>query len=192
MSAKRLFDNFIPYDCYETIYNIDYNKLYSIGFKIILFDLDNTISRYKESVGSIEAIKLITDIKKIGFKVFVLSNNSEKRIKKSVNSLDVIGFSKARKPLKGGYKKVLKYLKENNYITCESEVVSIGDQILTDVLGSNRMNIKAILVKPIHLPSEKWYTKVNRRTERMIINMMKKRNYEIYKKIKLSRGESFE
>ena len=38
-----IIKKFVPYDAYKDIYCIDYNKLYSEGMKIILFDLDNTI-----------------------------------------------------------------------------------------------------------------------------------------------------
>ena len=187
-----LIDKFVPYDSVKDIYSIDYNKLYSIGIKIILFDLDNTISRYKDADPSDEAINLINELKKIGFNVYILSNNKAERIEKTVKKLGILGFSRAKKPLKSGYKKIIKKLHEKELIKSTDEVLTIGDQVLTDVLGSNRMKIRSILVTPMHRGSEKWYTKVNRRTESMIINKMKKKHFEIYKKIKEARGEELD
>jgi len=187
-----LINKFIPYDAYKDIYVIDYNKLYSQGIKIILFDLDNTISRYKDIEPTDEAINLIKKLKNIGFGVYILSNNNAQRIEKTIKKLDILGFSKAKKPLKSGYKKIINFLCEKEIIKSIDEIVTIGDQILTDVLGSNRMKIKSILVTPIHRETEKWYTKVNRRTESFIINRMKKKHKKIYIKIKEARGEKVE
>ena len=58
-----IIKKFVPYDAYKDIYCIDYNKLYSEGTKIILFDLDNTISRYQDIEPTEEAINLINSFK---------------------------------------------------------------------------------------------------------------------------------
>lgn len=187
-----IIKKFVPYDAYKDIYCIDYNKLYSEGMKIILFDLDNTISRYQDIEPTEEAINLIKKLKEIGFKVYILSNNNAERIEKTVKKLDILGFSKAKKPLKSGYKKIIKYLREKESLKGPEEIVSIGDQVLTDVFGSNRMKIKSILVVPIHRGTEKWYTKLNRNTESFIINRMKRKHKNIYIKIKEARGENIE
>ena len=55
-----------------------------------------------------------------------------------------------------------------------SEVVIIGDQILTDILGGNRVGIKTILVNPISKKDRK-VTMINRRIERYIMNKLKLR-----------------
>ncbi len=179
----KLINRFIPYDCYKDIYCIDYNKLYSEGVKIILFDLDNTIQKNTDKVPSPEAIELINELKQKGFKVFILSNNSYERISSTLKIFGIEGFARSKKPLKKGYKKALKVLQEQNLIRSKEEVVAIGDQVLTDILGANKMGLKNILVKPIELKTEKWYTKLNRNTEKMIIKKMKKNYKEKYEKI---------
>ena len=65
----------------------------------------------------------------------------------------------------------------------------IGDQVLTDVWGANKMGLRSLLVKPIDLSTEKWYTTLNRNTERRIIEKIKKRDIEKYKKIKKMLGD---
>ena len=37
---------FIPNYIYETVYDIDFNKIYDSGKRFILFDLDNTLLPY--------------------------------------------------------------------------------------------------------------------------------------------------
>ncbi len=54
------------------------------------------------------------------------------------------------------------------------EVVVIGDQLLTDVLGGNAAGFYTILVVPI-VETDAKVTKFNRRIERMILNKMRKK-----------------
>ncbi len=185
----KMIDKFIPTYCYKDIYEIDYTKLYSSGIKIILFDLDNTIQKNIDKTPSLEAINKINEIKKMGFKVYILSNNSMERIQDTLTKLDVSGFARAQKPLKKGFKKVLNNLYENKLINDNKEVLMIGDQVLTDVWGANKMGLHSLLVKPIDLSTEKWYTTLNRNTERIIIEKIKKRDIEKYKQIKKMLGD---
>ena len=48
----------------KDIYKIDFNKLYSEGVKIILFDLDNTIIGYHETLPSEKDKLFIENLKK--------------------------------------------------------------------------------------------------------------------------------
>ena len=84
-----------------------------------------------------------------------------------------------KKPLKCGLRKALKYLDVKN----KNEVISVGDQLMTDVLGSKRSNIDCILVKPLKKSNEKWYTKLNRKNEKHVLKRIKKFNEQIYREI---------
>ncbi|MGD9887157.1 MAG: YqeG family HAD IIIA-type phosphatase, partial [Bacilli bacterium] len=66
----------------------------------------------------------------------------------------------------------------------KNQVLASGDQLLTDVFGSNRFGIDAILVKPLKKHNEHWFTKFNRKTEKRIIEKMKEKYPQIYSKIK--------
>jgi HAD superfamily phosphatase (TIGR01668 family) len=54
------------------------------------------------------------------------------------------------------------------------EIVVIGDQLLTDVLGGNRLGLHTILVVPVASTDGLW-TRFNRKMERLILGWMKKR-----------------
>lgn len=163
---------FLPTACYKTVFDIDYSKLYEKGNRIILIDLDNTLIPYDIYEASHDHIELFNRIKSIGFKIIIISNNKESRVKKFADDVNCEYVFSALKPLKKGYKRALKKLKHYD----NHEIISIGDQLMTDVFGSSRVNIKCILVKPIKRPSEKWYTKINRRLENKILKRIKK-NY---------------
>lgn len=190
MVNKRI-NKYIPYDVFETIYDIDYNKLYENGKKIIIFDVDNTIARYVEKDPSNNALDLISKLKEIGYLIIILSNNNGERIKRITSQLNVLGFYSAQKPFRKGYKKILEFLKNEKICDDFSTCFTIGDQIMTDVLGSNRMKVDAILVKPLCLKDEKWYTKLNRIRERKIIKKIKKHDLNTYNKIMEIRKEEF-
>lgn len=171
---------FTPYQCYKDIYQIDYNKLYSEGIKIILFDLDNTIIGYHETLPSQKEKEFINHLKELGFTPVIMSNNHSERIENVSKFLEIDKLANSKKPLKSGYKKILK-----RYPTYKKEeIIAIGDQIVTDIWGASRMGIRGILVKPIRLDNEKWYTKFNRKVEKYIIHHhIKKSNIDIYNSI---------
>jgi len=178
MFAK--IENFIPYDCYKTVYDIDYNKLYEAGTRIILMDIDNTLIPYDVISPDEKLINLIITIKDIGFKIVFISNNHKHRVQPFAQIFASDYVYSAWKPFKKGYKKALK-LTDHNHI---DEIIAIGDQVMTDVLGANKVGVKCILVKPLKIVNEKWYTKLNRKIENYIINRLKKNHYDAYLKIK--------
>ncbi len=173
-------NKFIPLICEKTIFDIDYIKLYESGKRYILTDLDNTIIPYDISMPDEKIKSFFEELKKIGFKIIIISNNKEYRIKPFSEAVDVDYVCSAKKPLKCGLKKA--YKKLGNKVD-KQEIVAIGDQIITDVYGARRFKIDVILVHPIKKKSEKWYTKFNRKLENKVIKIIKKKNPEMYKEI---------
>lgn len=56
----------------------------------------------------------------------------------------------------------------------KEEIVVVGDQLLTDVLGGNRGGLYTILVIPV-VESDGFFTKFNRMIERRIMNYFKRK-----------------
>ena len=56
----------------------------------------------------------------------------------------------------------------------KEEVVVIGDQLLTDVLGGNRNGFHTILVVPV-AASDGLFTRFNRKVERRIMATLKRK-----------------
>lgn len=140
ISLKKLTPNIYQKD----IYTINYKKLYKQGKRVILFDLDNTLVPYKEPTASKETLTLINKLKKIGFTIYIFSNSIKgKKVKKIAQDLNVNYNLFSLKPFKYSFKKIIK---KYNHKT--DEIVIIGDQLFTDVLGGNKMKITTILVTP--------------------------------------------
>ncbi|XMB85138.1 YqeG family HAD IIIA-type phosphatase [Mycoplasmatota bacterium WC44] len=170
---------YLPSMNYQTVYDIDFNKLYSDGKRYILTDLDNTIISYAFSSPTEKEKKLFNDLKEIGFKIVIVSNSPSSRVKGFTTELDVFGISSSKKPLLSGMKRALRHLGNPN----KEEVIFLGDQLMTDVLVGNRLGIDTFFVLPLEVKSEKWYTKINRRLEKIVVRKVKKKHPDEYKKL---------
>lgn len=182
-------NKYLPTYVYNTIYDIDFDTLYEQGKKVILFDLDNTIATYEQRKPTLKQMEFEKKIKKIGFKIYIISNNSSKRIIEFTNDFKIDGFlTKAKKPFS---KKVKKYLLLNKIKN--EECVFVGDQILTDIYCANNLAIDSILVKSINRNTEKWYTKINRKREYLIIKKLAKKKMSNAKEVlEIIKGEKNE
>lgn len=159
---------YVPDIYRKSIYDINYKKLKNNGIKCILFDLDNTIIKYKQKEPTKESLELINKLKDLGFKVIIYSNALDKKVKHFSECFDIEAYSFCRKPKTKKLKDLLQELKYN-----ESEVVIIGDQILTDVLLGNTIGITTILTTPIS-KKELIFTKINRHKENRLIKKLSK------------------
>lgn len=153
----------------KDIYSVDYKKLLSYGIKCILFDLDNTLVYCNKNKPSRKLKDFIERLKEMGFKIIIFSNSNKKRLAPFKKILEVDCSYSSRKPSQRKFKKVLKEYKYN-----QSEVAIIGDQILTDVLGGNRMGIFTVLVKPLSSKEFLW-TKINRIFENRMIRKLERK-----------------
>ena len=155
----------LPKMYYKCVEDIDYDKLKKKNIKCILFDLDNTLAPNHENNVSDSKIKLIKKLSK-NFKVYILSNNThKKRLEEVSNKLGISYVSFALKPFKRGFSIIKK--KENiNY----EEMCIIGDQIVTDIVGGNSLNILTILVDP--LGEDLKITSMNRKIENIFIKKL--------------------
>ncbi len=179
---------YIPYDCFLTIFDINYEELYEKGIRYLLFDIDNTMLTYDELEPKKEHFELFARLKQIGFTICLISNNHQDRVELVTKPLDVYGVWDAYKPLTIGFKKALKLMG----VTDVNTVIAIGDQIVTDVSGANKTKIKPILIKTIKKSNQKWYTIINRSREKRIIKKIGKVNPRIYQKILCLGGSEHE
>lgn len=156
-NSKSVFDYF----------NIE--TLLNDGVKYIVFDLDNTLCTNTKKVASqreIEFLKKVTQY----FEVVICSNNTQSRVDEYVNSLPfkISAYSWCKKPLKSKIKKILKKHKFN-----ANNTLFVGDQLITDIIISNRMNSKILFVNPLHKKELK-LTKFNRNFENYILKKINK------------------
>lgn len=160
--------NFIPDIYQKSIYDIDYQKLKKKGIKCLLFDLDNTLVPVNTDVPTKKVKELFAILEK-DFKVIILSNSGKKRLIPFKEGLNVDTSASSRKPFKKKYLKIM-----NIYNFKYHEIAAIGDQLLTDIFGANRIGITSILINPIG-EYEKFCTKINRFFEGFIYRRLKRK-----------------
>ena len=159
---------FVPDVYQKSIYTINYKKLINQGVKCLVFDLDNTIEPYAELEPSKKLTELIAFLKD-DFQIIVMSNNNKERVRPFKEKLNIDAAHSSKKPFGKKYKKIL-----SMYNLKPSEVACVGDQLITDIFGANKMDMISILVHQIS-PIEPFGTKINRFFERIIIKRLNKK-----------------
>ncbi|MDR2940626.1 MAG: YqeG family HAD IIIA-type phosphatase [Clostridiales bacterium] len=159
-----MIKEFFPYEYLNSIFDIDYAKLYDKGYRGLIFDIDNTLVHHGgDSTEEVNA--LFKKVHSTGFKTVLLTNNDEVRVQRFIRGIDTLYICDADKPDTRNYLKALKVMGIN-----KEEAVCVGDQIFTDILGANRSGIASILVDFIRSGSEKKIGKL-RYAEKIIIKL---------------------
>ena len=158
---------YIPDIYQKSIYAINYDALLARGIRFLLFDLDNTIAPITMKEPNKKTKDFFEELKRKGFKVIIFSNSSIIRTKTFKEMLGVDCISNAWKPFKGKYKKLIK-----TYNMQEPQVACIGDQLLTDITGGNKIGLTTILVNPVGV-KERFGTRINRHFEKKILSKLR-------------------
>lgn len=159
-----------PNAYFKKIEDITIQFLKKQNIKLLILDVDNTLIDYHQNFAE-EVKQWLKNLQGQGMKLYLLSNSNKKeKVKKIADEFGIPYRIFAKKPLKSGFLKVQKQMKEKT-----ENIAVIGDQIFTDVIGGNRCNMYTILVDPIN-KKEYWYTKWKRPIENKIKN-----NYKITK-----------
>lgn len=121
-----MFKRFYPYAYVDSVFAINYQKLYNMGYRGLIFDIDNTLVHHGDD-STPEIDDLFFRIQKMGFKTLLLSNNTEERIESFLKNIDSLYIHDARKPEKAGYEKAAEMLGIE-----KEKIMFIGDQVFTD------------------------------------------------------------
>lgn len=130
----------------DNISSLNTFKLNEKGIKILLVDLDNTLSAHGSVNPDDFAIQQIERVQKSGIKCIIFSNAMGNRAKEFSEVIGVDCITSPAKPTKRGIRKF--FMNYPQY--SRNEVAIIGDQIFTDVLTGKRSKIFTILVKPLY------------------------------------------
>ncbi|WOV89174.1 YqeG family HAD IIIA-type phosphatase [Sporosarcina oncorhynchi] len=158
----------MPDEYVKDIFHISPDVLKEKGIKGIITDLDNTLVEWDRPEATPEIIEWIRSMEQAGLQVTILSNNNQLRVKAFCDPIGTPFIFDARKPLRKSFKRALSMMGLK-----KEEVVMVGDQIMTDVLGGNRFGIHTILVVPV-ANSDGFFTKFNRMMERRILDKLKR------------------
>ncbi|MRX71342.1 YqeG family HAD IIIA-type phosphatase [Bacillus lacus] len=166
-----MLKNFLPGEYVKNIFDISPLKLKERGVKGIITDLDNTLVEWDRPDATPALIDWFKEMKRNGIKVTIVSNNVEKRVKAFSEPLDIPFIFQARKPFGRAFRRAAREME-----LPKNEVVVIGDQLLTDVLGGNRSGFHTILVVPV-ASTDGFFTRINRKIERNIMRSLKRKGW---------------
>jgi len=140
-----MFQILIPDVYVENVYTIDVDKLQDQKkIKGIIVDLDNTLVPWGKNHMDQKILSWINRVKESKMKICIVSNSPSAHVSEIGNLLDIPFYFSRYKPLKKPFLEAMKMMD-----TKSRETAVIGDQIFTDVLGGNRLNLLTILVRPL-------------------------------------------
>jgi len=169
-----LYKLFLPNEFVTSVFEITPEKLKRLGIRGLITDLDNTLIEWNRKDATEEVAKWMRMMQEAGIQIVIASNNSEARVKRFAEPLNLPYVYRAKKPLGQAYKAALKKLQLN-----KKEVAMIGDQLLTDILGAKRLNLYTFLVRPV-AESDGFVTRFNRFFERRLFNVLRRKGITMW------------
>lgn len=135
---------FKPTYVFDKVGEITPEFLHKKQIKGLLLDLDNTLTTHNNPVPPQSSLDWLDKMRATGIKLMIVSNNHAPRVTPFAEQLGLDFVSEGKKPLTFGYTRAIKRLGLE-----KRNVAAVGDQIFTDVLGSNLKGIRSIFVFPI-------------------------------------------
>lgn len=163
-----MFECFYPDKYLDSTYTIDFGQEYEKGIRGVIFDIDNTLVPHGAPADE-RSRALFLQLKSLGIKSLLLSNNKEPRVKSFAESVGSSYIFKAGKPSTGKYMEAM-----GKMGTDISSTLFVGDQLFTDIWGANKAGIRAYLVKPIH-PKEEIQIVLKRLLEKVVLFFYKRK-----------------
>lgn len=162
-----MLERFYPDEYVDSTYVIDFEDLYKKGYRGIIFDIDNTLVPHGAPADE-RSLALFKRLKALGYRILLLSNNKEPRVKLFNDAVRVSYIHKAGKPAVKNYLKAMERLG-----TSKANTFFVGDQLFTDVWGANKAGIRTFLVKPIN-PKEEIQIVLKRYLEKIVLFFYKR------------------
>lgn len=148
---------------YESVFQIPYDELWKKNLRGIIFDIDNTLTCFDEKQPSSKIVALLHKLEQMGFRVCLVTNNTNKRLGHFNENLSLPGIANAIKPLTRGIRYAMQAMG-----TKPQHTVIIGDQLLSDIWAGKNARITTILVKPIS-DNDFFFVRAKRVIERIIL-----------------------
>ena len=156
----------------ESVFELDIQHLKKLNIKGFIIDIDNTLVEWDKKYASEKVKTWLRNLELEGFKLCLVSNNTEDRVVKFNEELKLPAIHRAVKPRTQAFEKALELMG-----TTPETTAVIGDQIFTDVLGGNRMGLYTILVVPLE-GQEFWWTTIVRKVERQVLKKVLKDHHK--------------
>lgn len=161
--ALGLEDRFCPDLRFDRISSVALEPLWERGIRGLALDLDNTLVPWRSMELGEDIRAWASRARAMGFALCIVSNTRRyRRLRQIADALDATYVTGAAKPRRGGFRAAAGVMGLSL-----DQMAVIGDQLLTDIFGGNRLGVMTILVDRLQ-SREFIVTQINRRIERRI------------------------
>lgn len=133
------------------ICSLDYEAMWQRGIRGIIFDFDCTLTSAREEKLPGESVRLVTQLRKRGFRVVILSNTgpfkaANKRVVRGATELGILSIRcetfAELKPSAWAFEAA-----RNTLNLPPDQIIVIGDQIKNDIAGGNSAGMYTALIE---------------------------------------------
>lgn len=128
----------------KKVTDITLEMIKKLKIDTILLDVDNTLACHGSQVPFDGTVEWAKELIKNGTDIVICSNNNEERVAPFAALYNLPYVAMSMKPLPSGFNKAKKMLNKR-----PKQVLVVGDQIFTDILGANLANMKSVLLDPV-------------------------------------------
>lgn len=154
----------------KSIEYLPLDELKKKGIKAFVFDIDNTIAPFDIDEPEDWAVSVLENLKSEGFKICLLSNNNEDRIRVFNKKLGAFAYWRAGKP---GIRKLKQAMEEMG--TDSKSTAIVGDQVFTDIWCGHNAGMLTIMTEPI-CDRDQFITKIKRPLEKFVMSLYFRRH----------------
>lgn len=132
-----------PHYYLTSVCAIDPQDLVDRGIKLLLLDRDNTLIPRSMRTAPPEVADWLATVQRLGITCHLVSNNGAKAVQATARELNLSFSSRTGKPLP-----FIFWLLARRFGCTRSQIMMVGDQLFTDVLGAKLAGITSVLVVP--------------------------------------------
>lgn len=163
-SVPKVLRHFSPRSAVGSLQEIELKPLRDAGKRLLLLDVDNTLLPWREEEIPQATMDWIAEAKALGFDLCLVSNTrNPARLERLAAKLGADTVRDKFKPSRKMFTIAL-----DRYEATPDEALTIGDQLLTDVLGANRSGIDAVWIRPMAAREFVGTRLFSRRVERLL------------------------
>ncbi len=161
---------FIPDLMLDGILDLTAEELKKRGIRGILLDVDNTLTSHGNPEPLEGVVEWSRAMRRAGIGIMIVSNNTSTRVAAFANKFDLPFIAWGMKPLPFGFIRARRCLGLKR-----REVMAVGDQVYTDVLGAHLAGVQAVLLTPVHPETSRSF-RVRRHFEKGVIRRYHRKN----------------
>jgi HAD superfamily phosphatase (TIGR01668 family) len=163
--------NLTPTRVVESLKELEPDALKALGITAIITDLDNTLVPWRHYEIAPGVIEWLAKLEVAGIKICIASNTIHtERLKQLADTMGIPFAENVRKPSTGGFVRAMKMMGSDR-----SSTAVFGDQLFTDILAGNRLNLHTILLRPPLSKEEFISTQLVRYVENFVIKALRER-----------------